>query len=356
MKTETTGGAFPPQQLPWFRQILMTLMARQELPEKDMTQMMQALMSGQCEEAEAAAFLVALRMKGETAQELAVAARVLREHMVHWDPGREQVLDTCGTGGDGLGTFNISTATALVVAATGVPVVKHGNRGVSSRSGSADVLTELGVRIEGDAQSARQCLERAGIAFCFAPLFHPAMRHVARVRKQLGVPTLFNCLGPLANPAGASYQLLGVGRMELLDLIAGALAHLGTGHALIVCGQDGLDEVSLSAPTHVRQVIGQQITTWQWKPTDFGLEPCDLSELQAESPQESAQIIRNVLAGNEGPPTRVVLANAAAALIAANQVSTPEEAVQRAEQALASGKAQDVLERLIEAAKMETAF
>src|SRR5262245_49236322 len=193
-------------------------------------------------------------MKGETAEELAAAAAVLREAMVKLPAARGGVLDTCGTGGDGTGTFNISTAAALVAAAAGVPVVKHGNRAVSGNSGSADVLAALGVRVEGDGAFARRCLERAGLAFCFAPYFHPALRHVAAVRRRLGIGTLLNCLGPLANPAGAAYQLLGVGRPELLDRMAGALARLGTGRALVVCGRDGLDEVSLGGPTLVREV------------------------------------------------------------------------------------------------------
>ena len=232
---------------PWFSGMLADLLARRELSAVQMSQMMATLMTGQCGEAEAAAFLVALRMKGESASEIAAAATIMRDHMVRWDAGLPGVLDTCGTGGDGTGTFNISTATAIVVAACGVPVVKHGNRSVSGRTGSADVLAELGVRVEGDAACARRCLERAGLAFCFAPQFHPALKNVAAVRRRLGVPTIFNCLGPLANPAGAEFQLLGVGRPEILDLMAGALARLKTRRALVVCGQDGLDEVSLMA-------------------------------------------------------------------------------------------------------------
>ena len=322
-----------------FREILGQLLAHGHLSVAQMRQMMQNLMRGEASEVEASAFLIALRMKGETAEEIATAASVLREHMVSWDSGHSHVLDTCGTGGDGTGTFNISTATALVVAACGVPVVKHGNRSVSSRSGSADVLVELGVRIEGDAECGRRCLKSTNIAFCFAPLFHPAMRHVAPIRKQLGVPTIFNCLGPLANPAKADYQLLGVGRLKLLDLLAGALVQLGTKHALLVCGEDGLDEVSLSAPTQVRQVRDGQITSWQWTPADFDLEPCTLQDLQADSPEESARIIRDVLSGQDGPALRIVLANAAAGLVAANRVETPRQGVDLAREAIRSGKA-----------------
>jgi anthranilate phosphoribosyltransferase len=266
--------------------------------------------------------------------------------MVRWDPGRDGVLDTCGTGGDGTGTFNISTAAALVAAACGVPVVKHGNRSASGRTGSADVLAALGVQVEGDGARARRCLDRTGIAFCFAPHFHPAMRHVARVRQRLGVPTLFNCLGPLANPAGAPYQLLGVGRPDLLDRMAGALARLGTRRALVVCGEDGLDEVSLSAPTQVREVRGGTVAALRWTPADFGLEPCPLADLAADGPEASAALIRDVLAGRDGPAARVVVANTAAALLAAERVPTLAEGVAQARQAVRDGRARAVLGRL----------
>jgi anthranilate phosphoribosyltransferase len=349
LPTRTFVDAVP---LPWFEDVLARLLARQELTPAQVRAVMQALMRGHCGEAEAAAFLTALRMKGETAGELAEAARVLREHMVRWDPGREGVLDTCGTGGDGADTFNISTAAALVAAACGVPVVKHGNRAVSSRCGSADVLAELGVAVESGSAAARQCLEEAGLAFCFAPHFHPAMRHVARVRQRLRVGTLFNCLGPLANPAGAPFQLLGVGRAELLDRMAGALARLGTTHALVVWASDGLDEVSLSAPTEVREVRGQEVSAWQWTPADFGLGPCRLEDLRADGPTASATIIRGVLAGADGPAARVVLANAAAALLAAQRVRTPLEGVALAREALATGRARQVLERLVACANL----
>jgi anthranilate phosphoribosyltransferase len=206
--------------------LLHKLLARQDLTDEEVGPLFDAIMKGQCGEAEIAALLIALRMKGETAGEIAAAAQALRNHMVRWEPGTEDVLDTCGTGGDGSSTFNISTATAFVLAGAGVPIVKHGNRSISSKSGSADVLDELGVPMESDPAVLRRCLAEANLAFCFAPLFHPAMKHVAAVRRALGVPTIFNCLGPLANPAGARRQLLGVGRPDLFELMAGALAKL----------------------------------------------------------------------------------------------------------------------------------
>jgi anthranilate phosphoribosyltransferase len=342
-RTYVNASAFP-----WFAEALAALLARRDLPPETVRAAVREMVSGGCGEAEAAAFLVALRMKGETAEEIAAAAEVLREHMVRWDPGVERVLDTCGTGGDGTGTFNISTAAALVVAGAGVPVVKHGNRSVSGRSGSADVLAALGVRVEGDGALAARCLRRAGLAFCFAPHFHPALRHVAALRRRLRIATLFNCLGPLANPAGAAYQLLGVGRPELLDLMAGALARLGTRRALVVCGRDGLDEVSLAAPTLVREVRGHAVTAWEWTPADFGLDPCALSELQADGPEASAAVVRALLEGRDGPARRIVLANAAAALVAAEHVTTLAEGVAAADESLTAGRARDVLARLVE--------
>ncbi len=330
-----------------FTEILAGLMQGRDLSEAQMRQVVAAMVAGQCGEAEVAALLVALRMKGETAEEIAAAAGVLREQMIALETDRGGVLDTCGTGGDGSGTLNISTAAALVVAGAGVPVVKHGNRSASSRSGSADVLATLGVTIEADVRATRRCLDEAGLAFCFAQHFHPALRHVGPVRRRLGVRTLFNCIGPLCNPAGAAYQLLGVGWPELLDPLAGALARLGTRRALLVCGRDGLDEVSLSGPTQVREVRGRQVAGWEWTPEDFGLEPCTPAELRVDGPEESAARIQDVLAGRPGPATRIVLANAAAALMAAERVATPGEGVETARASITEGRARLVLERLI---------
>ena len=332
---------------PWFVSTLAALMERRDMDGVRMCELMHGLVGGFCDDAMTAALLVALRMKGETADELATAAAVLREYMVPFHAGREDLLDTCGTGGDGTGTFNISTATALVAAGAGVPVVKHGNRAASSRTGSADVLAALGVTVEGDVHCARRCLKAVGMAFCFAPHFHPALQRVAAVRRRLGVRTLFNWLGPLANPARAPYQLLGVGRAEHLDRLAGALARLGTRHALLVCGRDGLDEVSLSGPTLVRQVRDGEIVAHEWTPEDFGLAPCRLEELRADGPEESAAVIRGVLEGREGPAYRVVLANAAAALLAAERVATLAEGVEQAAAAVGDGRAAAVLEGLV---------
>jgi anthranilate phosphoribosyltransferase len=329
----------------WFAGILAALLESQELTAAQVRTALTAMVCGDCGEVEAAAVLVALRAKGETAGEIAAAAQVLREHMLAWDPGPEPVLDTCGTGGDGSATFNISTATAFVVAACGVRVVKHGNRSVSSRCGSADVLDALGVPLACDATAARRRLDRCGLVFCLAPDFHPALRHVAALRRRLGISTLFNCLGPLANPAGAGYQLLGVGRRSMLDRMAGALARLGTQHALVVSSDDGMDEVSLAVPTAVREVRGNAVEALEWRPVDFGLEHCPLEALRVDGPAASAALLRSVLAGEPGPAARVVLANAAAALLAAERVATLAQGVALAEAAVAGGQARRVLEQ-----------
>ncbi|MFL5341262.1 MAG: anthranilate phosphoribosyltransferase [Gemmataceae bacterium] len=331
---------------PSITEILTALVERRELSPEQVERAFAPLLAGQFHEGEAAAFLVALRMKGETAGELAAAATLLRARMQRFDTGRDDVLDTCGTGGDGAGTFNISTAAALVAAAAGVPVVKHGNRAVSSRTGSADVLAELGVPVEAGPDWAKRCLDRAGLAFCFAPHFHPAMKHVGPLRRRLGVRTLLNLLGPLANPAGAAYQLLGVGRPELLDPLAGALARLGVRQAFVVCGRDGLDEVSLSAPTLYRRVRNGSVIAGEWTVADFGLEPCSPDDLKADGAAASAQLIRRIVSNEDLPAARVVIANAAAALVVAERAKGLRDGAAAAAAAIRSGRAAEVLSLL----------
>ncbi|HKB02013.1 MAG TPA: anthranilate phosphoribosyltransferase [Gemmataceae bacterium] len=330
----------------WHSSGLPLLLERRDLPDHLIRAAVQDLTAGTFDDTEAAALLIALRLKGEAASEIATAVEVLRGAMIRLRTETRPVLDTCGTGGDGTGTFNISTATALVVAGTGTPVVKHGNRSVSSRSGSADVLAALGVPVESGPAWSQGCLECSGFAFCFAPHFHPALAKVSVLRRKLGVRTIFNLVGPLLNPAGAEHQLLGVGRRELLDPMAGALARLGTGQALLVHGQDGLDEVSLSAPTLVRRVRDGSVERLEWTPADFGLAPVEPGALAADGPPASAEIVRLVLAGSDGPARRVVLANAAAALLAADRVPALPEGVALAARSIDSGAARRVLERL----------
>jgi anthranilate phosphoribosyltransferase len=331
----------------WFTPTLETLLERRDLGAMQMSALMHGIVTGACGEGEAAALLVALRMKGETGEELAAAAGVLREYCIPLVTGRDDVLDTCGTGGDGTCTFNISTAAALVAAGAGAAVVKHGNRAVSGRTGSADVLAALGVSVECDADRARLCLERAGMAFCLAPVYHPCLQHVGALRRRLGVRTMFNCLGPLANPARAPYQLLGVGRKEWLEPMAHALAALGVRHGLVVCGHDGLDEVTLSGTTWVREVVRGTVRALEWTPADFGLQPCRLDELKVADSAESAAVIRGVLKGDGTAAGRVVRANVAAALLAAERVGSLQEGVARADLAIETGAADRVLVELV---------
>ncbi len=331
----------------WFPPAFADLVRGVDLSPEAVTAAMRDILAGRTDDVFIAAFVTALRLKGETADEIAAAARALREQMTRLVAVTGPVVDTCGTGGDNSGTFNISTAAALVTAGAGVPVVKHGNRAVSSQSGSADVLRELGVPIENGPAWAQKCLDRIGFAFCYAPHFHPGMAHVARLRRKLGVRTIFNLLGPLANPAGADYQLLGVGDPDLLDPLAAAAARLGVRRAVIVSSHDGLDEVSLSAPTRVRIVEGDEFAVTEWRPSDFGLADAPLSECRANGPAESAAMIRDVLAGADSAAARLTLANAAAALYAAGAVPSLRDGVGRAEDSIRSGAARQVLAQLV---------
>lgn len=322
--------------------------AGQSLSVAEMEETMDVVIQGQCPEDLVARLLLALRRKGETVEEVAGAAAALRKHVCPIRSRRSDVLDTCGTGGDGSRTFNISTAAALVAAAAGVPVAKHGNRAVTSRSGSADVLAALGVNIEADVARVEACLEELGICFCFAPLLHQAMRHVAPVRKRLGVPTIFNLLGPLTNPAGATRQLLGVGRRDLQPLLAEALRLLGTRRAVVVHGLEGLDEVSLSGPTCAAQVGPDGVQWFQWEPADFGVPAQAMDDLVVEGPQHSAEVIRRVLAGQRGPARDVVILNAAAALWVAGRAESPAACARMAAEAIDSRAAETLLARLAE--------
>jgi anthranilate phosphoribosyltransferase len=310
---------------------------------------MEEIMEGVATPAQIGALLVALRMKGETVEEITGLARVMRAHAIPVDPGSSRVVDTCGTGGDRSGTFNISTAAAIVASAAGVPIAKHGNRAMSSRCGSADVLEALGVQINLDAEEVARCVRHVGIGFMFAPLFHPAMKHAAPVRKELGVRTVFNILGPLTNPAGARTQVLGVADPSLAPRLAGALERLGAYHALVVHGYGGLDELSITGPSviyHVRE--GRTIEHISLRPEDVGLEIGPLESILGGTVEENAGIIRSVLAGEEGHRRDVVLLNAAAALYAADAVAALREGVVLAAEAIDSGGAARTLANLVE--------
>ena len=320
--------------------------AGEDLAQEEMADVIDAIMRGEWPDEEIGLLLTALRAKGESVSEVAGAASAMRKHMTPIRSERENLVDTCGTGGDGSGTFNISTAAALVTAAAGVPVAKHGNRKISSQTGSADVLSALGVNVEAPVSSMERCLEEVGIGFCFAPQLHPAMKHVAVVRRKLAVPTIFNLLGPLSNPASAGFQLLGVGRGELRSLLAAALSKLGTQRAVVVCGADGLDEVTLAAPTHVTLVEGANQQEQTWNPQDFGFQLQDLEAIQADNPESSAAIIRSVLQGDAGPARQITVMNAATAIWTTRTSDNLEQAARLAEQAIDNGSAQDLLARL----------
>jgi anthranilate phosphoribosyltransferase len=324
------------------------LAAGEDLSMDEMATAIEAVMAGHLSDGEAGILLMALRAKGETAQELAGAARALRNHMTPIRSHRTGLIDTCGTGGDGSGTFNISTAAALVVAAAGVPVAKHGNRGITSKTGSADALAALGVNVQASVARVEQCLDELGICFCFAPLLHPSMKRVGEVRKKLGVPTIFNFLGPLSNPAGAPFQVVGTGAAELRPLLAEALSLLGTTRSLVVQGEDGLDEVTLNGPTRVTEASSGGPRNFTWTPADFGLAPGTLELLAVGGPDESAAMIGQVLAGTSGPPREIVILNAAAALWTAGAADTPAASARVAADAIDSGAARELLRRLVE--------
>lgn len=322
------------------------LIAGNELDSAEAYAAFSAMMDGAASEVEMAALLTALRMKGEAVGEIVGAARAMHERATPIVTHHRGLLDTCGTGGDQLHTFNISTATAFVVAACGVPVPKHGNRSVSSTSGSADVLEQLGVNINLRPEQVSVCLDELRIGFCFAPLFHSAMRNVAPVRKQLKFRTIFNLLGPLTNPAGASYQLVGTGRKEMAHKLARAMAELGRDHAFVVCGADQLDEVSLWGTTAAFEVTGKEFVEHQWTANSFGLPECRAEDVRVSSPAESAATLQEVFAGEEGPARNLVLANAAAALLAAVKVGSLREGVELAAAAISEGKVQELVEKL----------
>ena len=302
--------------------------------------------SGSCDEAWIADFLTALASKGETPDEVAGAAEALRFSMTPIHSRHTRLLDTCGAGGVGSHLFNISTTAALVVAACGVPVAKHGNRSVTSRSGSGDVLAELGVNISASIAQVERCLDELGLCFCFAPLMHPAMKHVSAVRKRLGIRTVFNILGPLANPARATHQLVGAGRGELRTLLAEALARLGTQRALVVTGEDGLGEATLAGATHVAAVSAVAVNEFELRPEDFGIATAPLDGLQIRDAADSAAIIRSVLANHPGPALNIVILNAALGLMAFDETLAPRDAAHRAAEAIHSGAAAGLLQRL----------
>ena len=330
------------------RPALKQLIAGKDLSSDAVQQCVGAMMDGSCEAVDMASWLTAMACKGPAAVEVVGAAQAMRDRAAGIPTQRRPLLDTCGTGGDQLHTFNISTATAIVAAACGVNVAKHGNRSVSSSSGSADVLEALEVNIQLTPDQAAKCLDEIGITFCFAPLVHGAMKHAAPVRKALGIPTIFNLLGPLTNPAGAEYQLLGASSNERAHLLASALSELGCRKALVVCGNNELDEVCLWGPTTVYQVSDGQTEELTWTCDDFGLPSCDVERLRVGSSAESAAMIQAVLSGEDSPAANIVTANTAAALLAAEQETNLTDAVTTVRTVLTEGIAARKLSDLTE--------
>jgi anthranilate phosphoribosyltransferase len=311
---------------------------------------MDQVMAGEATTAQIAGLLIALRAKGETVEEMTGFVESMRAHATPLEVP-SGTIDTCGTGGDRAGTFNISTAAALVAAGAGIPVAKHGNRAASSRCGSADVLEALGVDITLGAEGVRRCIDTAGIGFCFAPSFHPAMRHAGPARRELGVRTVFNVLGPLANPGRVRRQALGVGAPALAPLMIRVLQDLGHDRALVFYGEDGLDELTTTGPSRVFELKAGTVTEYQLDPKDLGLGRSRPADLRGGTPAENAALLQQVLGGEAGPRREVVVLNAAAAVLAAGKAQQWPEAMALARESLDSGRAKQALSRLVDASK-----
>ena len=329
------------------KEAIETLVGGSSLSSDEAAQAMDEIMSGEATPAQFGAFVTALRLKGETAEEVGGMAGVMRQKSLHVQVDGP-LVDTCGTGGDASGTFNISTTAGLVLAGAGVKVAKHGNRAMSGACGSTDVLETLGVKIDLGPEAVERCLEKVGFGFMFAQRFHPSMRFAAGPRREIGIRTVFNILGPLTNPAGASAQLIGVSDPGLGETMADVLGRLGSTHALVVHGVDGLDEISLDGPTQVWELKGGTVSAYTVTPEELGLPRGDRAELQVGDAEESAAVLRGVLAGETGPARDIVLANAAGALLAADRVATLREGVALAAESIDSGAARERLKALVD--------
>lgn len=330
------------------REAIEKLVNRVDLTEEETISVMNQIMTGEATPLQVASFLTALRMKGEKVQEITGAARVMREKAHRVKVRADRVLDTCGTGGDQKETFNVSTASAFVVAGAGITVAKHGNRSVSSRSGSADALAALGVKIDAPKERVEECLEKIGIGFLFAPLLHEAMKYAVQPRREIGIRTIFNLLGPLTNPAFATHQLIGIYDGELTSLIAQVLKNLGTLRAMVVHGLEGMDEISLCGPTKVSELRDGQVRNYTLLPEELGLKRCRLEDLHGGSPEECAAILRGVLGGEKGPKRDMVLLNSGAALYVTGASGSIAEGMRLAAESIDSGKAQGKLGLLVQ--------
>jgi anthranilate phosphoribosyltransferase len=328
------------------QQAIAKLVERHDLSREEMAVVMGELADGDATPAQVGAFLAALRLKGETVDEIAGAAEVMRARVDRVRVDREVFVDTCGTGGDGRNTFNISTGAAFVVAGAGVTVAKHGNRAVSSRAGSADVLAALGVNVDAAKDTVERCIAEVGIGFLFAPRLHPAFKAVAGIRRELGVRTMFNLLGPLANPAGARHQVMGVYEPRWVPIVAGVLAALGAAHAFVVHGE-GLDEIAVTGMTHVCEVKAGQVERFAMVPEDLGLARHREAEIAGGDAERNARILRDVFSGEKGAPRDAVLANAAAALVCAGAAADLRAGVRLAAESVDRGAAAEKLSRLV---------
>ncbi len=330
------------------REAIAKLVDRADLSEEETIEVMNQIMTGEATPLQVASFLTALRMKGETVHEITGAARVMREKAHRVRVKADCVVDTCGTGGDQKGTFNVSTASAFVVAGAGVTVAKHGNRSVSSRSGSADVLAALGVKIDVPKEKVEECLEKIGIGFLFAPLLHEAMKYAVQPRREIGIRTIFNLLGPMTNPAAATHQLIGIYDGRLTEMVAQVLKNLGMVRALVVHGMEGLDEISLSGPTKVSELLDGELKHYTLSPEELGLQQCRLENLHGGSPEECAAILKGILQGEKGPKRDMVLLNSGAALYVSGSADSIAQGMQLAADSIDSGKAAKKLASLVQ--------
>ncbi|MES9955422.1 MAG: anthranilate phosphoribosyltransferase [Sedimenticola sp.] len=323
------------------------VLGHHDLSGEQMTEVMRTIMTGGATPAQIGGFLIGLRMKGETVSEIAAAASVMRELATKVEFSSDHLVDTCGTGGDASGTFNISTASAFVTAAAGASVAKHGNRSISSKSGSADVLEAAGVNLNLTPEQVAQCVDEVGVGFMFAPAHHGAMKHAIGPRKEMGARTIFNVLGPLTNPASAPNQVLGVFSDELLDPMANVLQKLGSNHVMVVHARDGLDEISVGEKTEVAELKDGRVRRFSVQPEDFGMNRTPIDSLKAADAAESLGIIRSVLEDNAGPARDIVCLNAGAAIYTSGLAGTLADGVEKASEAIASGEARSRLDKLI---------
>ena len=328
------------------QEVIKKVVAGSDLEELEMVEVMYEIMEGKTTDAQIACFLTALRLKGETVEEIIGGVRVMREKVTKINTKHPLVVDTCSTGGSGLHSFNISTTSAFVVAGAGIPVAKHGNRGVTRQSGSANVLMALGVNIEISPEHVGKCVDEVGVGFLFAPLLHGAMKHAIGPRREIGIRTIFNAIAPLTNPAGAKAQVIGVYSPELTETHAHVLKKLGTKHAFIVHGADGLDEITTTTTTRISELNNGDVSTYTLDPTTFGISKTEQESLLGGTPEQNAEITTNILKGQVGPKRDIVLLNAGAAIVAGGKANNLEVGIKLAADSIDSGRAFDILEQL----------